>query len=450
MVDVSPNPIDPPVPLRLCARKIDYLKGDSGTLLIGTSVNSVVMIRLTERDAADYMPEVILESHTGNLRALASLPSASLCFSVSLEVLSQDLSVVAKKEDEGHLVKDVALRLQPSLETTERSSMFIEQGRLIVSRFDKVDKKWLRFDPFGVGGGEFVEQTDETNLFLWDPNRKDQEEDQDDAAFAQMNMKVAKIGDEGKLTQGRAKVTITRKLATTVQKNLKPNQRYAALIGNYLVPVRTIDFETDPLSLPRGPSRKQKLRMHQAVSFGEREKQKVIRGDVFTMVGAFDVKMQKQLRRATSNLTGTRITCKQPHMHATVAHLPADVCQNVTGVAYSAVTVQKIAFLQQMPKPDPKDGLIKSVPKTEYQVMLRLNVPIHREERVSDQIYKALGARKVSPWVYVRNLVRKGNFAIEASGRRVGKRTRTADELNDFEIALENQVWPCVRACMCA
>ena len=103
MVDVSPNPIDPPVPLRLCARKIDYLKGDSGTLLIGTSVNSVVMIRLTERDAADYMPEVILESHTGNLRALASLPSASLCFSVSLEVLSQDLSVVAKKEDEcGH------------------------------------------------------------------------------------------------------------------------------------------------------------------------------------------------------------------------------------------------------------------------------------------------------------------------------------------------------------
>ena len=122
----------------------------------------------------------------------------------------------------------------------------------------------------------------------------------------------------------------------------------------------------------------------------------------------------------------------------------------MTGVAYRAVTVQKIAFLQQMPKPDPKDGLIKSVPKTEYHVMLRLNVPIHREERVSDQIYKALGARKVSPWVYVRNLVRKGNFAIEASGRRVGKRTRTADELNDFEIALENQVWPCVRACMCA
>lgn len=32
-------------------------------------------------------------------------------------------------------------------------------------------------------------------------------------------------------------VTITRKLATTVQKNLKPNKRFAQYLGNYLVEV---------------------------------------------------------------------------------------------------------------------------------------------------------------------------------------------------------------------
>jgi len=37
------------------------------------------------------------------------------------------------------------------------------------------------------------------------------------------------------LSQGRAKVTITRKLATIVQKNLKPNKRFAQYLGNYLV-----------------------------------------------------------------------------------------------------------------------------------------------------------------------------------------------------------------------
>jgi hypothetical protein len=60
--------------------------------------------------------------------------------------------------------------------------------------------------------------------------------------------------------------------------------------------------------------------------------------------------------------------------------------------------------------------------------------------------------------VLVRNLVRKGNFKVEASGIRVGRRSRGNDEFNPFERALDKlgiscrafpiQVPRCVCLCM--
>jgi len=79
----------------------------------------------------------------------------------------------------------------------------------------------------------------------------------------------------------------------------------------------------------------------------------------------------------------------------------------------------------------------QKVPASQYHVKLRVQVPIELEQAVSDQLYAALGARKSSPWLLVRALVRKGNFAIEASGRRVGARVRTRAEMNPFELALD-------------
>jgi len=158
MVDISPNPLDPPVALVLCARRIDYLAGDSGSLLIGTSANSVFMVVLSEHMAHDYNAEVLLEGHTGHLRAIAAVPASSFCFGVSLEVLEQDQAVVAIKEDVGHDVKNVALKIFPSLEDTTRAGYFLQQGRLIVTRYQHQNKTWFSYDPFGRGGGEFVEQ----------------------------------------------------------------------------------------------------------------------------------------------------------------------------------------------------------------------------------------------------------------------------------------------------
>ena len=418
MIDLSPNPLNPPVPLRLCARRIDYLPGEAGMLLIGTSVNSVVMISLSEQQLPDYDAEVVLEGHTGHLRALATLPTSSLSFSVSLQILSgSSHSVVAIKEDEGRHIKDVALKMMPQLRSADNALLLIEQGRLVVSRFDKDEKRWFRFDPFGRGGGQFVPQTSEETLFLWDPPDKAVDDGEESLGIADLKVSLSKISDEGKMTQGRAKVTVIQNLATMVQSGLKPNRNFAKYAGNYMVDVRSVQYDTEPLSQPKGSSKKQRLRMQMQISTAERARQKATRGDVFTLIGDFDVAMQGKLRRAVSRLTG---------------------------VMQSAISVQRLIFRQKMPQPDPKSTFIQSVPQTVYEVMLRLNVPIHREQKISDHIYKALGARKVSPWVLVRSLVRRGNFAMEASGRRMTKRKRSDDEMNGFEAALKQQGLDCI------
>ncbi len=46
----------------------------------------------------------------------------------------------------------------------------------------------------------------------------------------------------------------------------------------------------------------------------------------------------------------------------------------VVGLAPAALVVQRVAFKQDMPQPDPKDKMIKSLPKVVHDIMLRLNV----------------------------------------------------------------------------
>ena len=397
---------------------MEFLPGDSGALLIGTSANAILLVLLSELIAQDCEAEVLLESHTGNLRALATLTSASLCFCVGLNLLNQDQAIVAQKIDAGHDVKQVALKMIPELGTTERALQFLQQGRLVVTRYNVDDKIWLTFDPFGRGGGEFVEQAGEETLFLWQATKGTEEEMQaeEGANSVTANLSLKVIEAEGKMTQGRAKVTISRKMACLVQKNLKPNQRFASRIGDYLVDVRAIEYETDPLSLPKGASRKQILKMHKNVSVADRERSMVAKGDIFTYVGGFDIPLQSKVRRAVSRLVHVPVTC---------------------------ITVQRVVFKQEMPVPDPKSKMILSLPDCIYQVMMRVNVPSEREQAVSDTIYKALGARKVSPWVRVRTLIRNGSFKLEAAGRRVKHRQRSKDEMNDFEVALDKQGVSC-------
>ena len=49
MVDIAVNPLDPPVALRLCAHRLDFLPNGAGKLLIGTSANSVVSVVLADQ-----------------------------------------------------------------------------------------------------------------------------------------------------------------------------------------------------------------------------------------------------------------------------------------------------------------------------------------------------------------------------------------------------------------
>ena len=49
-----------------------------------------------------------------------------------------------------------------------------------------------------------------------------------------------------------------------------------------------------------------------------------------------------------------------------------------------------------MPLPDPKDGLIKSLPEVVYKVMIRVIAPLENEAKVDHVIRQSLGARKVS------------------------------------------------------
>jgi len=139
----------------------------------------------------------------------------------------------------------------------------------------------------------------------------------------------------------------------------------------------------------------------------------------------------------------------------------------VVGLAPAALVVQRVAMKQDMPQPDPKDKMIKSLPKVVHHVMLRLNVwlprtrnpkrmcvcvcararvfvlcvcvcvfvvclcvcvgvlslnpvlylnptqvPIEKEQRATDDLQHALGARRVSYWRLVRELVRAGSFKV--------------------------------------
>jgi hypothetical protein len=49
-----------------------------------------------------------------------------------------------------------------------------------------------------------------------------------------------------------------------------------------------------------------------------------------------------------------------------------------------------------MPLPDPKDGLIKTLPEVVYKVMIRVIAPLEKEDKVDHVIRQSLGARKVS------------------------------------------------------
>jgi len=169
-----------------------------------------------------------------------------------------------------------------------------------------------------------------------------------DELHLQPKVLLSVVGAEGKMTQGRATVTMSRKMACEVQKNLKPNQKFASGIGSYVVDVRSVVYDTDPLSLPRGASRKLKERMHQQVSASERLLSTTCKGDIFTLVGGLDVSMQSKLRRAVSRVIGVAPTC---------------------------VTVQKVVFKQHMPEADPKDGLIKKVRHGKH-----INAPCHTYE----------------------------------------------------------------------
>ena len=411
MVDVCVNPIDPPVALRLCAHRLDYLPNAAGKLLIGTSANSVVSVVLEDQLAEDYELDVILEGHTGNLRAMATMTAASLSFCVGFQIQDRSLAVIAEKIDVGHSVKEVVMQKFPQFDTPERVEHALEQGKLIVSRWDKEGKLWLSFECNAGGGGGFVEQSSEQTLFIWNgPSEAEMEDEGSDAIKRSLSLSL--LDPEGRMTQGRAKVTILRKMACEVQRNFKPNIRYAKLMGGFMVDVRTVEYETDPMSLPKGASRKLKMRRQKVLSNADRERALVAKGDIFTLVGSFDVPMQAKLRAAVSQLVG---------------------------VAMSSVVVQKADYKQQMPRPDPKDGLIKSLPEVEYHVMVRVLVPLEKEAKANEVIRDSLGARKVSHWVLVRNLVRKGNFKIEASGIRVRGRTRNKDEFNAFELALDKQ-----------
>jgi hypothetical protein len=49
-----------------------------------------------------------------------------------------------------------------------------------------------------------------------------------------------------------------------------------------------------------------------------------------------------------------------------------------------------------MPLPDPKSGLIKTLPEVVYEVMVRVIVPLEKEAHVDHVIRESLAARKVS------------------------------------------------------
>jgi WD40 repeat protein len=267
LLDIAVNPLNPPVALRLCAHRMDFLPNGSGKLLIGTSANSVVSVVLADQMAADYEAEVLLEGHTGNLRAIATMTAASLSFCVGLQIQNQSQAVLAETIDAGHSVCEVAKVRFPALGTQERVVDALEQGKLMVSRWDTELKTWLYFEPRARGEGEFVAQKQEQTLFLWNPVREVDElgegaqagegtEEREGGGGAGIKKYVGLevLDAEGRMTEGRAKVVISRKIACQVQAGFKPNHRFARYMGNAMVSVRTVEYLTDPLSLPKGMS----------------------------------------------------------------------------------------------------------------------------------------------------------------------------------------------------
>ena len=208
---------------------------------------------------------MLLEGHTGNLRAIATMTAASLSFSVGLQLQNQSQAVLAEKIDAGHSVYQVAGARFPALGTKEKVVDALEQGKLLVSRWDTKLKEWLYFDPRARGGGEFVDQKQEQTDFLWKSVREvdelaegaqagegTEEGEGSGGAGIKKSVGLEVLDSEGRMTEGRAKVVISRKIACQVQAGCKPNQRFARYMGNVMVSVRSVEFLTDPLSLPKG------------------------------------------------------------------------------------------------------------------------------------------------------------------------------------------------------
>eukprot|EP00960_Hanusia_phi_P009135 263679-Hanusia_phi.AAC.1 len=87
-VDVSPVPLNPNVLLPLYASRLDY--DGRGTLLVGLSNNKIVQISLEAVVRGEkVLPHVLVEGHTGFLKAVASLPTSSLYFNLGIKMFGQ-------------------------------------------------------------------------------------------------------------------------------------------------------------------------------------------------------------------------------------------------------------------------------------------------------------------------------------------------------------------------
>jgi hypothetical protein len=347
---------------------------------------------------------VLLEAHTGSLHALAAWPCASLSFFVGLQNQDHHIYASVSAAQAGLDINTFAVQAEqfPTIGSEEEAERSLQSGHLVAFRFDVANKKWLYYNYFGTYGGEFVEYSAEDTCMP--------------TGVVQPHSSLEAMQPDGKMTQGRAKVTLTRKLACLVQQTFKPNAKYAKKMGSYVVEVRTV--ESDEVFPVVVVSRKQlKLNKKAAardwVTKAEIERKKVQKGDIFLQVGDFDIGLQMKLRRVVSRLAGVGMT---------------------------AVAVQKIIFKQNMPLPDPRLGIASYVPdRCSYEVMLRVNIPINRQKEVSELFYKTLLEKKVSKWILVRKLVFKGVIRMEAAGRQVVQRKLGKDAMNPFELELAKE-----------
>uniref|UniRef100_A0A7S4L3Y8 EML-like second beta-propeller domain-containing protein n=1 Tax=Guillardia theta TaxID=55529 RepID=A0A7S4L3Y8_GUITH len=297
-VDVCPVPLNPNVLLPLYASRLDY--DGHGSLLVGLSNNKIVRLPMQPLVASGKLrPQVLVDGHTGYLRAVASLPTASLYFNLGVRMFGEEHVHVVGDGSSGQEIAEVVMKVFPFMESREVARDSVMEGNVVVMRPDPHGELKI-FDPL-VNDFREMENEEKSAIFRQDSQEVEPFEYMiADRSFQTPEVRIEKM--EERNLPSRSSVVIKEMNTFDLDDARLPNARYAKQTGLVQVQVRSIQHDRDPIW-----SSTRKL---QRLTGKNKSEKSVVgccvqSGDVLVYRGALNTRMQTKLKQVISTITHT-------------------------------------------------------------------------------------------------------------------------------------------------